>query len=688
MSNSPPRRARRQLNRRRPRSGSTGRRSATIAPVAFAILSALAPKTGSATSSTIVVTTTAPGIAPDGLCSLSEAIENANAAAAPRADCAAGGTTNVVELAPQSSYLLVLPHNGTDDGTGLPVVVSAITINGHGATVGRSTAPGTPPFRVLLVGTAGTLVLNDLTIDNGFANADGTGLGGGGILNLGRTTLVGTSLTRNRSGTEGGGLNNLKGTVTIQNGTIENNTALNGGGGLRNGGGTVTLVDSVVRGNESTGTSDIARGGGLANHAYPTDATLSVTGGTIEDNSTHGIGGAGIDNAAVTDRVATLQVTGATIRNNRANGGDHTEGLGGGIQNSLFRGVVQATARVTLTRTVLTGNTAVNGGGISSGLDVPGTYLLDLALSQGEISGNTAAGNGFQMGNGGGLYLVNGSTSVANTTLSGNVASGKGSDVSGLGGGVMNAGLSGGTGSLVLSAVTLASNRASNRGGGLFMAPFDGHANARFQGTLVASNTAPVGAGCAAFAGAIISDGSNLEWGNSCQLTSATDRVNLNPRLGLLLANGGPTRTHALLPGSPAIDTGDGDACDSAPIGGIDQRGTVRPFGATCDIGAYEARWAPTTLALDTLFLLSNGASGTGRFTLLSDSRFVDLSGLGGTWLVQPPATLVLVYDPSSACRGLWLGSFTTPSQVQGKQYCLDGSGIVGAWRGAVASIP
>lgn len=82
------------------------------------------------------------------------------------------------------------------------------------------------------------------------------------------------------------------------------------------------------------------------------------------------------------------------------------------------------------------------------------------------------------------------------------------------------------------------------------------------------------------------------------------------------------------------------------------------------------------------------GSSGTGRFTLLSDSRFVDQSGLGGVWLVQPPATLFLLYDPATACRGLWVGRFTAPGQVQGAQYCLDGSGVAGFWRGTVAANP
>jgi len=51
-----------------------------------------------------------------------------------------------------------------------------------------------------------------------------------------------------------------------------------------------------------------------------------------------------------------------------------------------------------------------------------------------------------------------------------------------------------------------------------------------------------------------------------------------------LAANGGPTQTHALLAGSPAIDAGSPDC----PPPFFDQRGIVRPQGAACDIGAFE----------------------------------------------------------------------------------------------------
>jgi len=64
--------------------------------------------------------------------------------------------------------------------------------------------------------------------------------------------------------------------------------------------------------------------------------------------------------------------------------------------------------------------------------------------------------------------------------------------------------------------------------------------------------------------------------------------VNTAPLLGPLADNGGPTWTHALLAGSPAIDAADDAACVAPPINGVDQRGVARPQGVGCDVGAFE----------------------------------------------------------------------------------------------------
>jgi hypothetical protein len=87
--------------------------------------------------------------------------------------------------------------------------------------------------------------------------------------------------------------------------------------------------------------------------------------------------------------------------------------------------------------------------------------------------------------------------------------------------------------------------------------------------------------------------GGNLEDANTCHFTAANDKPNVNPLLGPLANNGGPTDTMALLPGSPAIDGTGARNLVRAGLSAVncpstDQRGVTRPQGSACDIGAYE----------------------------------------------------------------------------------------------------
>ena len=83
--------------------------------------------------------------------------------------------------------------------------------------------------------------------------------------------------------------------------------------------------------------------------------------------------------------------------------------------------------------------------------------------------------------------------------------------------------------------------------------------------------------------GSIVSLGHNLSSDGSCSLNATGDLTNTNPLLGPLQNNGGQTPTHALLPGSPAINHGDNSGCPAT-----DQRDVARPQAGVCDIGAYE----------------------------------------------------------------------------------------------------
>src|SRR5262249_38817193 len=180
---------------------------------------------------------------------------------------------------------------------------------------------------------------------------------------------------------------------------------------------------------------------------------------------------------------------------------------------------------------------------------------------------------------------------VTNTTISGNSAGGF-RTVGGMGGGIFN------TGRLTLTNVTIAQNNAFDSlnpamGGGIAT---QGSGTTTLRNVILASNAIvtrlapPLGTttfvrseNCAG-SGSATSLGDDLSSDATCPFTAAGDLQNTDPQLGPLLNNGGMTPTHALLPGSPAIDAGTNAGCPST-----DQRGVARPQGTRCDIGAYEA---------------------------------------------------------------------------------------------------
>lgn len=173
-----------------------------------------------------------------------------------------------------------------------------------------------------------------------------------------------------------------------------------------------------------------------------------------------------------------------------------------------------------------------------------------------------------------------------------------------------------------LANATIASNRAGDdgtggRGGGVFGAS---ESSITLGNTIVAANRADITAN---FAATPISQGHNLLGEDPGTGLQSTDVVSSTPRLGRLENNGGRTQTHALLPGSPAIDSGNpttpgsGAACLS-----IDQRGIARPKdgdgnGTTiCDMGAYERN--DLTSPKVTATTPTNGKTGVARRTNLT----------------------------------------------------------------------
>ncbi|HSE41841.1 MAG TPA: choice-of-anchor Q domain-containing protein, partial [Acidobacteriota bacterium] len=194
----------------------------------------------------------------------------------------------------------------------------------------------------------------------------------------------------------------------------------------------------------------------------------------------------------------------------------------------------------------------------------------DLVIYKSTISGNSCIVHG------GGISNYGGDIIAQNSTISRNMAN---FDSGGIDND--NAGFAG------LYSVTVAQNIADNEN--------DGFGNAGgisvFSGTVYLQNTMLAnnednGGEAPDCAFSISSGGHNLI-GNITSCIVADDETgniyNTNPLLGPLGNNGGPTSTHALQFGSPAIDAGLDSEC---PF--IDQRGVSRPHGPHCDIGSYE----------------------------------------------------------------------------------------------------
>jgi hypothetical protein len=233
---------------------------------------------------------------------------------------------------------------------------------------------------------------------------------------------------------------------------------------------------------------------------------------------------------------------------------------GGGIYCS-------GSSTVNIINSTISGNQARYGGGISN-------------VGMLTVTSSTIAGN--KGDDGGGLYN-SGTANISNTTISGNGRSGATS----VGGGVVNGGT---TGSLTMTNSTVTNNEASSAGGGIF----SDHGGVNVRNTIIAVNSAPNGPDVA---GTMVSEGYVLIGntnGTTINTTQPGNIYNVNPLLGPLQNNGGPTQTHALGSGSSAIERGHSSGFNT------DQRGLARPVdsptvtngggGDGSDIGAYEVQ--------------------------------------------------------------------------------------------------
>jgi hypothetical protein len=350
----------------------------------------------------------------------------------------------------------------------------------------------------------------------------------------------------------GGGVFN-SGTVTMTNVTVSGNVALyagGNGGGVFNSG-TVTMTNVTVSGNTAFD------GGGIFNIGSVTMAHAWVTG-----NMSYFDGG-GIKNHGA------LNITNATVSGNGTPG--HPHGWGGGIFND---------GTAMLTNVTVSGNWLSAGGGICN--------RGSLTFTNGLLSGNTALGYDVYgyAGNGGGIS-TNGSTTLTNVTVSGNSCH-SGFYTAGAGGGIR--------GNATLVNCTVSGNVAGGRHDPYYSGGGDGGG---LCGTFLINNTIVAGnkndSGASDILGPVSGTHNLIGTGGSGGLINGANGNIVgvvNPGLASLGDYGGPTRTMALLPGSPAINAG----ISGAGIPAQDQRGLGR--AGAVDIGAFESQGFNLTLVV------------------------------------------------------------------------------------------
>ncbi len=321
--------------------------------------------------------------------------------------------------------------------------------------------------------------------------------------------------------------------ATLTHLDIINGTAQDGGG-IYNGG-TLTLTQSTLSGNTAA-----FSGGGIDNHG-----TLTVTQSSVSGNSAS-VGG-GIFNDVV------LTVTRSTVSGN-------TAGNGGGIDNL---------GTLTVTQSTLAGNTAQRGGGLLN--------LSDATVISSTVSGNSATSYGGGIANNNILALLN-------STVSGNAATQEG----GRGGALDIWGDGPYEGRAIIVNSTIVSNTAFDTStSGIWLAANAGAST--IANSIVAQNGATNNVWVED--GTLTSLGYNLtNSGAGTPFTATTDLTGTVPLLGPLGDHGGGTLTHALLPGSPALDLIPFGVSGCGTDYTQDQRGEARPYpaGGACDAGAYE----------------------------------------------------------------------------------------------------
>jgi hypothetical protein len=572
----------------------------------------------------------------------------------------------------------------------IEVHVDNLTINGPGQET--LTIDGNYNGRVLLDDGKGTLTLNGLTIAHGLADSAANnpsrlrGAYGGCILSdsysayygdtqYGSVTLTDATVTgceaisHSNKQAMGGGIH-AAAAVTLNNSTVSNNQAIGlsivCGGGVFARYGVVAATNSLITGNRASTNTQLgggitqATGGGLCSY----NKGVVVSGTTITNNfagcdstseSCYSAAGGGIRAIAGPGSVITL--SSSIVANNiiETTSNQNSTAYGAGV----YAEAVNSTAQnIVITNSTISGNIARNpslftrGGGLKIFSNDSGAYIFGSTID------NNSAGYG------GGVSVEVGSLTLVNSTVSSNTASE-------LGGGIYvsryEAGVFG-TPPMKIVNSTIASNVSTGSKGGAGVVDnhnvMDGFTE--LQSSIIANNSNTTSN--ATYYADLSSGGSNATLTGSNNLITAasgvalpSDTLSVNPMLGPLQDNGGPTWTHALLAGSPAIDAGN----NSANLA-FDQRGLpfARVSGPSADIGAFEYQSGFAVPTLTAYFTPNTFAAGSGVSYLtitLGNGGNSSLATLSAA-LTDTLPTSIYIASPANAATNCPNGTVTAES--------------------------
>jgi len=538
-------------------------------------------------------------ISGDGKCTLREAINNANTDSdTTEGDCIPGNGDDIIDLTNIAGTIVL-------NGQQLPPITSNIEFKASKAYLctlkpssfspncasgtSKLTISGNRRSRILLISRKVTVKIDGIIFTEGFANGD---------IPSSDTPSSNTICTLDRvleyAGTgDTNVLNSLKENcvVDLPNTPVEEIQTFQ--------------IDSVVVKIAKAAIFDPAPdwGGGIQN----LQGNLIITNSIFSNNSAKWIGGGALvnldGNLTILNSIfsgnpnrAILNFAKSTIKNSTFIGNN---------EGAIWTSNGAHEGDLTVIDSTFSNNYAGNGGAINNN-------------GQGKlfVTGSTFFNN---IGGHGGVIYNYGTPIIVNSTFSGNYTSGWGT--------IMSSAYS----TVTVINSTFSNNSAGLGGSGIASGDGDGSKLAiggivHLKNTIIANST---GIGCLIGLGGILASNiNNLIEDGSCNPIYSAD-----PNFGPLQKNGGMTLTHALQPGSIAIDAGDDTICIAEPVNGLDQRGKPRtgiPAGNHCDIGAFE-------LTSDLIELIDFTATPNGKNILFKWETGVERHSAGFyLWQAKP----------------------------------------------------